>query len=71
LAVIDTEILNKPQCWIAYAQWPDKDTWGNHAPLNVPTQVVAVKRMREVCLNVETIFELEPIDDLLVDPNTD
>jgi quinol monooxygenase YgiN len=59
--------LNKPNSWVAYAQWPDKKTWENAAPLNVTSQASVRKRMREVCSDIEVVYQLEMTDDLLVE----
>ena len=60
------KVLNKPNCWVAYAQWPDKKTWENSAPLNVVYQASLTKRMRELCSDIKVVYQLESTDDLLV-----
>ena len=32
------KVLNKPNCWLAYAKWQTKEDWINYAPLNIPEQ---------------------------------
>lgn len=59
--------LNKPNCWVAYAQWPNKEIWENAAPLKVTSQASLRKRMREVCNDIKVVYQLEMTDDLLVD----
>ena len=53
------------QIYIAYAQWPDQDTWGN-AGHKLPEKANEVRaRMRAACEDIETLFELEMVEDLL------
>lgn len=59
--------LNKPNCWVAYAQWPDKETWENAAPLNLMSQASVGKRMREICSDIKVVYQLETTNDLLVE----
>lgn len=57
--------FQKDQIYIAYAQWPDKETWAN-AGGNLPDSAIDVrKKMREYCVKVETLMELNSIEDLL------
>lgn len=57
---------NSEHYYLAYAQWPDKLTWQN-AGANLPQSADAVRtQMREACLGIKTLYELEIIDDLLV-----
>ena len=52
-------------CFIAYAQWPNKETWGNSGN-KLPDHADEVRaKMREACLEIETLYELECINDLL------
>ncbi len=51
--------------FIAYAQWPDKETWSNSGG-NLPKEAELVrKEMRKVCEKVEVLYELEVVEDLL------
>ena len=51
--------------YIAYAQWPDRETWLN-AGSNLPAAAEGYrKNMRESCQSIETLHELDPINDLL------
>ena len=51
--------------FIAYAQWPDRETWKNSGDRLPPEADIARKKMREACEEVKTIHELESISDLL------
>lgn len=52
--------------YIAYAQWPDKETWKN-AGENLPKKANTVRdRLRASCINMETLHELDVVEDLLV-----
>ncbi len=51
--------------YIAYAQWPDKETWESEWK-NMPEQAKEISRkMKEACETNETIFELDVVVDLL------
>lgn len=58
--------LNKKNCWIAYAQWPDMETWKQSAPLNIASQANLTKLMKAICTDIKTVYQLESIDDLIV-----
>ena len=50
--------------YIAYAQWPARETWENASSL--PPEADPVRRaMREACESIETVYELEVVDDRL------
>ena len=52
--------------YIAYAQWPDKETWQN-AGGNMPETSQELRAaMRASCEKIETLFELDVVNDLLV-----
>ena len=52
--------------YIAYAQWPDKETWKN-AGDNLPEKAHAVRdSLRISCINMETLYELDVLEDLLI-----
>jgi len=52
--------------YIAYAQWPSREMWQN-ARENLPESAASVLHsMRETCKKIETNYELEVVDDLLV-----
>lgn len=51
--------------YIAYAQWPNKETWESEWN-NMPEHDKEISRkMKEACETRETIFELEVVIDLL------
>lgn len=55
------------QTFIAYAQWPDRETWdrsGDKMPKAEADD--ARQRMRLACDKVETLHQLEMVEDLLV-----
>jgi heme-degrading monooxygenase HmoA len=55
--------------YMAYAQWPDRDTWKNSGG-NLPEISKNIsKTMKESCVKIETLFELEVVDDLLKTQN--
>lgn len=57
--------LKRDGVYIAYAQWPNKETWKN-AGDELPDFANEVRvRMRESCTKIETLHELECITDLL------
>lgn len=52
--------------YLAYAQWPNKETW-KHAGTNLPKQAESVRaQMRQACTEIKTLYEMEVIDDLLI-----
>ena len=52
--------------YIAYAQWPDKNTWLNSGK-NLPSESKEIKKsMKDSCEKIETLFELEVVKDLLI-----
>ncbi|MDB4285766.1 antibiotic biosynthesis monooxygenase [bacterium] len=52
--------------YIAYAQWPDRDTWKNSGSKMPEKSKDISKAMKASCEKVETLYELEVVDDLLV-----
>lgn len=56
--------------YIAYAQWPNKETWQNSQD-RLPKKAYSIKElMKDSCHSIETLFELELIEDLLkIEPN--
>jgi hypothetical protein len=57
--------IQSPQHYIGYAQWPDKTTRNNSGD-NLPDSAAEIRKtMRECCISIETLFELEVKDDLL------
>ncbi|RMG67785.1 MAG: antibiotic biosynthesis monooxygenase [Bacteroidetes bacterium] len=51
--------------YIAYAQWPDRQTWAQSGDKLPPEAKEASARMRAACTQIETLYELDSIDDLL------
>lgn len=52
--------------YIAYAQWPDAETYdksGGHIPRELAEPVRAM--MREACWEIKTLFRMEMVDDRL------
>lgn len=55
--------------YIAYAQWPDEETWKNSGG-NLPLKANEVrKKMRESTLEIETLHTMQVKDDLLKTKN--
>lgn len=51
--------------YIAYAQWPDRKTWEN-AGNKLPEKANNIRNtMRIACNTIETVYELDCVDDLL------
>ena len=52
--------------YVAYAQWPSKEVWEN-AGKKLPNESNQFKiMMKDSCHHIDTIFELEIIEDLLM-----
>ncbi len=57
--------------YLAYAQWPDKQTWMNSGS-NLPLASGPVRtQLRSSCIEIKTLYEMEVIDDLLVNQQYD
>ena len=55
----------KDNNYIAYAQWPDRETWENSGS-KLPNSADDVRaQMKEACIKIETLHELEYVKDLL------
>lgn len=55
------------ELYIAYAQWSNKKMWENSGA-KLPLKANKVRQeMRSGCVEIKTIYELELIDDLLID----
>jgi heme-degrading monooxygenase HmoA len=51
--------------YIAYAQWPNKETWENSSN-KLPEKSKEISRlMKESCISIETEYKLDLIEDLL------
>ncbi len=53
------------QRYIAYAQWPDKQTWKNAGSKLPPEADPYRSQMRDSCLEIKTLYELDLVDDQL------
>ena len=52
--------------YIAYAQWPNSETFENSGK-NLPEESIEIRnKMREACLEIKILNKLEVIEDLLV-----
>lgn len=52
--------------YLAYAQWPDRTTWEN-AGDKLPPEVDEIRQaMRSSCEKMDTLHEMDMVDDLLV-----
>ena len=56
---------NNEDDYIAYAQWPSKETLDN---AELPPEILqgAHAKMRSCCVSVEVLFELTAVSDLLI-----
>ncbi len=55
------------QLFIAYAQWPDKETW-EQSGAKLPAKANELrKQMRESCSLIKTEFAMQVVQDLLTD----
>ena len=56
---------HKDGSYLAYAQWPDRETWKNSGN-NLPDSADKIRRtMRDCCTGIETLYELDCTEDLL------
>ena len=62
---LGSRLHKKDECnYIAYAQWPNKETWENSSN-KLPERSYEISAlMRESCNSIETLYELELIEDL-------
>lgn len=51
--------------WIAYAEWPSRTLWLDRTKSN-PVIDQLSNQLKATCHSIQTIYELEVIDDLLV-----
>jgi quinol monooxygenase YgiN len=51
--------------YIAYAQWPERAVWEGSGKLLPPEAEDVRKKLRDSCTSIETIYELEVVNDLL------
>ncbi len=53
--------------YIAYAQWPNREMWEKQPKTNLPESAEEMRNlMRECCVEISTIHELEVVEDLLI-----
>ena len=65
---LGSRLHKKDKCnYIAYAQWPNKETWENSSNKLPEKSIEISKLMKESCNSIETLYELELIKDLLED----
>ena len=58
--------LESGQNYIAYAQWPDKETWeASNSKLPDETSKIR-KAMRDAIEKIKILYELNVVDDLLI-----
>ena len=51
--------------YVAYAQWPDRQTW-EQAVEKLPVEAGSIReKIRESCLSIGTQFELDTVVDLI------
>ena len=57
---------DKPNILIAYAQWPNKDTWCNS---EIQGDVIKAERekMRDCIVSSKTVYEMDTVEDYLQD----
>lgn len=54
------------QIYIAYAQWPDRETWQKSGG-SLPEESIKLREeMRDACKKIDTLYELEMVDDRLI-----
>ncbi len=51
--------------FLGYAVWPSKEIWSSSGTNLLPESVVFRTKMREVCEEVKTIYQLDIISDLI------
>lgn len=51
--------------YIAYAQWPNKETWKNSSNRLPESSNEIIDLMKGSCVSIETLYELELVEDLL------
>ena len=51
--------------YIAYAHWPDRETWKNSGDKLPDTADLIRKTMKDCCTRIETLYELDCVEDLL------
>lgn len=54
----------KKGVYIAYAQWPSKETWKNSGNKLPHSATVVRTKMQETCTKIETLYQLECVENL-------
>lgn len=63
---LGSRLHKKDECsYVAYAQWPNKETWENSSNKLPQKSRDISKIMKESCYSIETLFELDLIEDLI------
>ena len=63
---LGSRLHKKDECnYIAYAQWPNKETWKNSSNKLQEKSIEISELMKESCNSIETLYELELVDDLI------
>ena len=57
---------NSKLIYLGYAQWPNKNAWRNSDKKLKEATKMQQEKLRETCEIIETLYELEVVDDLLV-----
>lgn len=57
--------IEKENIWVAYAEWPDENTWNQPASTLSSHHSELIDKMRELCTNIGIIYQLSVVDDLL------
>lgn len=55
--------LDEANCYIAYAQWPDKETWEKSGDKPPDSAAKWRSQMRENCVEISTLHTIESVDD--------
>ncbi len=55
----------KDSIYLAYAQWPDRETWKNSGNKLPESADKVRKTMKDCCSGIETLYELDCVEDLL------
>ncbi|MBT8261019.1 MAG: antibiotic biosynthesis monooxygenase [Bacteroidia bacterium] len=51
--------------FIAYAQWPNKETWGKSGGKLPDSAAEFRKAMKDSCISIDTIYKMEVVSNLL------
>jgi hypothetical protein len=56
----------KMNIWVGYAQWPSEDVWNSPDPATEEKISQLRDRLRETCIDIRPVYQLDVIDDLLM-----